>query len=172
MMNSQKINNIQDLSAEIARLKIQKREQQASLDNQFRLLKDKVEAPVRFVKNMVSNIPGAGAVTGVVKGISRATQGKDADWLTNVLQVGAPLVLNSTILRHSGWIKKLLVLFASETAIGQVNQTNISGLIHKITSFIKPKKKKDKKKAKGSITPEMMEEEIAENGPTPIKETY
>ncbi len=171
-MDSKKINNIHDLTVEISRLKVRKREQEATLVNQLGLLKNKVEAPVRFVKNIVSNIPGAGAVGGVVKGISRATQGKDADWLTNVLQVGAPLVLNSTLLRRSGWLKKLLVLFASETAIGQVNQTNISGLLGKITNFIKPKKKKYKKKAKGSITPEMMEEEIAENGPTPIRETY
>lgn len=171
-MNSQKINNIQDLTAEITRLKLRKRVQQETLVTQYGLLRNKIETPVRIAKNVFSNIPGVGAVTGLVKGVSRATQGKNADWLTNVLQVGAPLVLNSTVLRRSGWLKKLLVLFASETAIGQVNQNNISGLLGKLTSFIKPKKKRNKKKAHGSITPEMMEEEIAENGTAPIRETY
>ncbi|MGO1243743.1 MAG: hypothetical protein ACTJHT_02465 [Sphingobacterium sp.] len=171
-MESQKINSIQELALEIARLKGIKRGHQATLVNQYGLLKNKVESPIRFVNNIVSTIPGAGAVRGVVKGISRATKREDADWLTNVLQLGAPLVLNTTLLRNSGWVKKLLVLLASETAIGQVNQSKISGLVSKLTGLMKPSKRKHKKKAKGSITPEMMEKEIAENGPTPIRETY
>ncbi|WP_437919262.1 hypothetical protein [Sphingobacterium sp. LRF_L2] len=153
MKNSQKINNLQDLKSEIARVNLRKKEQEAYLVDQYQLLKSKIDAPARFVRNITSNIPGAGMLKGVVSGIGKATQGKDADWLTNALQIGAPIVLNSTLLRKAGWLKKAVVLLASETAIGQVNQNKVSGFIDKVTSFIKPKKKK-KKAASLEITAE------------------
>ncbi|MFD1771376.1 hypothetical protein [Sphingobacterium suaedae] len=160
MKNSQKINNLQDLKSEIARINLRKREQEAYLSDQFGLLKHKIEAPARFIRNLTASIPGAGMVRGVVTGIGKATQGKDADWLTNVLQIGAPLVLNSTLLRNAGWVKKALVLLASETAIGQVNQNKISSILSKITDFIKPKKKK-KKKAVVTAETDTIEEHYA-----------
>ena len=145
MKSSQKINNLGDLKAEIARVNVRKREQEAYLLEQYSLLKNKVESPIRFMRNLTSAVPGATIVKGVASNIGKAMKGKDADWLTNVLQIGAPLVLNSTLLRNASWLKKGLVLLASETAIGQVNQSKISSFIGKITSFIKPKSKKKKR---------------------------
>src|SRR5690606_8306812 len=152
MKNSQKINNLQDLKVEIARVNQRRREQEAYLTEQYDLLKKKIDAPARFFRNLTSNIPGAGVVKGVVNGIGKVTQGKDADWLTNVLQIGAPIVLNSTLLRKAGWVKKALVLLASETAIGQVNQNRISNVISKVSAFIRPKDKKKKRKKAVSAT--------------------
>src|SRR5690606_278203 len=145
MKNLQKINNLHDLQAEIARLNLRRKEQEAYLTDQYNLLKVKINAPIRFFQRITSHIPGVGMLKGFTSGVAKAVQSKAADWLTRVLQVGAPIVLNSTVLRKSGWLKKAVVLLASETAIGQVNQDKISGLVNRITSFIKPKKKKKKK---------------------------
>ena len=147
MKNSPKINNLNDLQAEIARLHVRQREQESYLCDQYQLLKNKVEAPFRLIRRITAHVPGAGMLKGVTSSISKAVQSKDADWLTRLLQVGAPIVLNSTLLRRAGWMKKALVLVASETAIGQVNQDKVSGLLNKVTAFLKPKKKKRKKKA-------------------------
>lgn len=151
MKSSPRINNLSDLQAEIARLNIRRKEQEAYLTDQYNLLKVKINAPVRFFQSITSHVPGVGMLKGFTSGISKAVQSKDADWLTRVLQLGAPIVLNSTLLRKAGWFKKALVLLASETAIGQVNQDKISGLVNKVTAFIKPKKKKKKKKPEDDI---------------------
>ncbi|WP_187444056.1 hypothetical protein [Sphingobacterium phlebotomi] len=151
MKSSPRINNLSDLQAEIARLNVRKKEQEAYLTDQYNLLKVKINAPVRFFQSITSHVPGVGMLKGFTSGISKAVQSKDADWLTRVLQLGAPIVLNSTLLRKAGWFKKALVLLASETAIGQVNQDKISGLVNKVTAFIKPKKKKKKKKPEDDI---------------------
>ncbi|MCC2600448.1 hypothetical protein [Sphingobacterium sp. FBM7-1] len=146
MMNSQKINNLQDLKAEIGRLNIRRKEQEAYLSDQYELLKVKVAAPFRFVSRLTSHVPGVDMFKDLTSGVAKAVQRKDADWLTRVLQIGAPIVLNSTVLRKANWFKKAMVLLASETAIGQVNQDKISGFVNKITSFIQPKKRKKKQR--------------------------
>ncbi|GHE40147.1 hypothetical protein [Sphingobacterium griseoflavum] len=171
MKSSQKINNLQDLKAEIARVNVRKREQEAYLLDQYGLLKNKIEAPLRFVKNMTAVVPGAGIVKGVANNISKAMKGKDADWLTNVLQIGTPLVLNSTLLKNAGWLKKAVVLLASETAVGQVNQNKISSFISRVTSFIKPKGGKKKKK-KNLPTGLVVEDESPDFGLPSNSETY
>ncbi|TDS14603.1 hypothetical protein [Sphingobacterium paludis] len=172
MKSSQKINNLEDLKVEIARLSVRKKEQELYLLDQYELLKAKVESPIRFFKNFTTVVPGAGIVKGVASNISKAMKGKDADWLTNVLQIGTPLVLNSTLLRNAGWLKKAVVLLASETAVGQVNQSKISGLIGKITSFIRPKGKKKKKK-KELLPPHVLADDAnADLGLTTPSETY
>lgn len=172
MKNSHKINNLQDLKAEIARVNVRKREQEAYLLDQYGFLKTKIESPLRFVRNLTSSIPGASAVKGVATSIGKAMQGKDADWLTSVLQIGTPLVLNTTLLRNAGWLKKAMVLLASETAIGQVNQNKISGFISKITNFIKPKAKKKKKKNKEGSEGAFVEDESPAFGLPTNSETY
>ncbi len=142
-----RISNITDLQAEIARLKVQKKEQELFLINQYQLLKHKVETPARIFNMVASNVPGVDMVKGIFSTIgSKNTSGK-SDWLTKTLQLGLPLVLNKTLLRNAGWLKKGLVLLASETAAREVNQASVSSVIDKITAFIKPKKKKKKEKA-------------------------
>src|SRR5690606_21512575 len=138
-----------DLKAEIARLNLRRREQEAYLTDQYELLKVKIDTPFRFFRRLSSHVPGVGMLKGFTSGVAKAVQSKDADWLTRILQVGAPIVLNSTVLRKAGWLKKVIFLLVSETAIGQVNKDKVSGLVNKVTSFIKPKKKKRKRKIGG-----------------------
>ncbi len=141
------ITNIDELAAEISRLKAKKTEQEQFLGNQYQLLKHKIEAPSRILNMVFNRVPGVSAVKGLISGIGEVTSGKHkGDWLTKTLQVGLPLVLNKTVLKNSGWIKKGLVLLASETAASQVNQSSVSSVIGKLTELIKPKKKKKKVK--------------------------
>ena len=159
MKESTKIDNLADLKVEIARLQRRRKEQEAYLADQYELLKVKVNTPFRVMQRITSHVPGAGMLKGLTSSVGKAVQQKDADWLTRVLQVGAPILLNSTLLRKAGWAKKALVLLASETAIGQLNKDKISGLVDKVTGLIKPKKKK--KKAKPEIVAEELEDPIA-----------
>lgn len=146
MKQLQRINNIQDLRAEIIRLQVRRREQEAYLSDQYHLLKRRVNTPFEFLQRVTSSVPGAGLLKSVTSSIGKAMKNKDADWLTRALQLGAPLVLNSTVLRKAGWLKKALVLLASETAVGQLNQDKVNGLLQKITTFVRPSKKKKKEK--------------------------
>lgn len=148
MKNTHKISNLQELKEEIARVEQLKFEQETYLLSQYDLLKLKMGAPRRFFNAITSAIPGGNLVKGLVSSVGKATKGEDADWLTRALQLGAPLLLNSTLLRNSGWLKKALVLLASETAVGQVNQSKVSGIINKVTGFIRPKKEKEEREKK------------------------
>lgn len=165
------IRSVRDLKAEIARLTLRKMEQEAYLSDQYRLLNKKINGPIRFFNNLVSYVPGTGVLKGVVSGVRQTVTGnnKDADWLTKALSLAAPFILNSTLLKKSGWLKKALVLIASEKAVGQINQNSISNVISKVTSFISPKNKKKKKKV--VVAPEYSDtghDIISESGvPTP-----
>ena len=150
-----KIRNIDDLMNEIDRIDMLKEEQQAYLANQYQLLKRKVEAPARFMNMLVSNVPGAGVAKDVLSVIRRKSGGK-SDWLTKGLQLVTPLVLNRTMLKNAGGLKKTVVTLASQAAASQVNQDRVSNVFSSIANFIRPKKKKIKKRAQlpGEITAE------------------
>lgn len=145
-----KINNLNELKWEIARLTELKREQESYLNDQYALLKDKVEAPARVFGTVASSIPGFNLMKSMVSSIGKASP-KDAhgvatgDWLTKAIRIGLPIVLNSTFLKKSGWIKKALVLFASQTATSQITQDTVTNVLAKVTSFIRPKKSKSKR---------------------------
>src|SRR5690606_10421415 len=140
-----KITNIEELTAEIARLKIQKNEQQAFLINQYDLLSAKISAPARIMNLVFSRVPGVGALKGIFSGIGAVSNAKSkSDWLTKTLQFGLPIFLNKTLLKNAGWLKKAVVLLASESAATNINKAKISTVIDSITNFIKPKKKKKK----------------------------
>lgn len=163
MMNTEekaKIRNVKDLKAEMARLTVRKAEQEAYLSDQYRLLNRKISEPIRFFNNIISYVPGTGMLKGVVSGLRQTVSGqnKDADWLTKALSLAAPFVLNSTLLKKSGWLKKALVLIASEKAVGQINQNSVSGLINKVTAFVKPKRSKKKKKAEALVGEDFIKE--------------
>ncbi len=146
------VNNIDDLNAEIARLKSLKTEQEDFLKNQYSLLKHKIETPARIANMLMNRVPGVSTIKGLVQGIGEVTnKSNKSDWLTKTLQLGLPLVLNKTLLKNAGWIKKGLVLLASETAAKNVNQDNVSSWIGKITDMIKPKKKKKKNKIEAPV---------------------
>ncbi|TJZ62083.1 hypothetical protein FAZ15_06110 [Sphingobacterium olei] len=172
---STKINNIVELKLEIARLKKLKSEQELYLDTQYTLMRTKLETPYRVIRTITSQIPGYGLVKGLISSASNMDsdnnmkKGSSSDWLTRTLQLGLPFVLNKTFLKKSGWLKKSLVLLASETAAGQINQNSVTGVISKITEFVKPNKKRKKHK---DVPPLEEEPDVINFGVAPGGETY
>ncbi len=153
-----RISNVDDLLTEIDRISALRDEQELYLGTQFKLLKHKVEAPVRFINMVTAHIPGVNRVRDVVSSISsNATKSPEkSDWLTKILRLATPLVLNRTLLKNAGWFKKAVVTVASETAVSQVSQSSISNAVAGIANFIRPKKKSLKKGVmnSGNITAE------------------
>jgi len=94
----------------------------------------------------------------------------DSDWLTKILRIGVPFVMNRLFLKNTGVLKKALMLLLSERAVGQINQDKITGLIGKLTSFIRPKKKKKNKAAEAENA--VIKDEVNEYGIPSYSETY
>ncbi len=77
--------------------------------------------------------------------------------------------MNRLFLKNTGVFKKALMLLLSERAVGQINQDKISGLLSKLTKFIRPKKKKNKAaQAENTI----IKDEVNEYGIPSYSETY
>ncbi|MGE8293885.1 MAG: hypothetical protein ACN6ON_19490, partial [Sphingobacterium sp.] len=89
---------------------------------------------------------------------------------TKTLRIGVPFVMNRLFLKNSGMLKKALMLLLSERAVGQINQDKISGLIGKLSNFIRPKKKK--KKASQIEGDDTIKDEVNEYGIPSYSETY
>ncbi|GEM62093.1 hypothetical protein SF1_00750 [Sphingobacterium faecium NBRC 15299] len=169
MTKQSKIHNLAELKAEITRLKVLKNEQEAYLKSQMTLLNHKIETPMRIFNVVKSNVPGLNMITGLFSP-AKNSGGTDSDWLTKVLRIGVPFVMNRFFFKKASVLKKALLLLASEKALGQVNQDSITGIIAKVTDFIKPKKNK---KRKGTIgTPPVVEDQVNEYGIPSYSETY
>src|SRR5690606_14132753 len=98
-MNKQtKIRNLQELKAEISRLKELKNEQEAYLKTQFTLLNNKIEAPVRFFNTLKNNIPGLT----IIQQLFTKSSNPGTDWLTNSLLIGVSFVMNRLFLKKAG----------------------------------------------------------------------
>lgn len=172
---STKISNIGELKVEIVRLKKLKSDQELYLGTQYTLLRKKVETPYRVIRTITSRVPGYELVKGLISSSSNGDsdsntkKGSSSDWLTRALQLGLPFVLNKTLLKKSGWLKKSLVLLASETAAGQINQNSITAAISKVTEFVKPKKKRKKHR---DVPPLEEEPDVINFGIPPGSETY
>ncbi|MBL1410274.1 hypothetical protein [Sphingobacterium faecale] len=172
-----KINNIGDLRLEIARLTQLKKEQEGYLVDQYQLLKHKVEAPVRFMNSLASSIPGVDLVKGIFSafgksgGESNLEASNQSNWTARILQLGLPLVLNRTFLKNSGWLKKAIVLLASEGAVSQVTQGKVSSLVSKLAKFVRPKKSKKKHKEVAPLE-ELENQDTVNFGIPPDSETY
>jgi len=161
-----KIRNLQELKAEISRLKALKNEQEVYLKTQFTLLNNKIEAPIRFFNTLKDNIPGVN----IVQQLFSKSSNPDSDWLTKTLRIGVPFVMNRLFLKNTGVFKKALMLLLSERAVGQINQDKISGLISKVTNFIRPKKKKKKGSLIEGEAP--LKDEVNEYGIPSYSESY
>ena len=143
------------------------------MGDQYNLLKNKVQTPTRILGAVTSSIPGVGLVKGLFSSLSKSkdvvgdTSAK-SDWLTKATQLVLPLVLNRTLLKNSGWLKKSLVLLASEGAAGQINKDKVNNFVGRIADYIRPKKSKKKHKNIRAID----EQDSANFGIPPDSETY
>ncbi|MCA5006000.1 hypothetical protein [Sphingobacterium bovistauri] len=171
------INNSAELKTELVRLSRLRKEQEIYLGDQYTFLRNKIQTPSRVIGAVASNIPGFGLVKDVFSFLGKANSETTAsspsntksDWFTKVAKLALPLVLNRTVLKNSGWLKKSLVLLASEGAMGQVSKDKVSSFVGKIANFVRPEKSKKKHK---KVKPLEEEEDLPNFGIPPNSETY
>ena len=142
--NNRNITNVDELRAEISRLTLLQKEQENYLSDQFILLQDKIESPIRVFNKLTSWFPKIG---NDLNSFSGATD-TNSDWLTNSLRVGLPFLFNKVLFRKAGFLKKALLLIATQKMAGSVNQEKITKIIDKVTDIIRPKSQKSNKKRK------------------------
>lgn len=138
MKNKKEIHNIGELREEIARLKILKLQQEVYLEDQFNHLHHKMEAPIRLYERITSFFPSA------KEAFFPEMKSASSDWVTNSLRVALPFIFNKLLFRKAGFIKKGLLLLASQQAAGFLNKNRLAEIIDKITSLIQPSKKEKK----------------------------
>lgn len=143
MKINRNINNVDELRAEISRLKVLQIEQEAYLTDQLDLLQEKVDTPMRVFSKLASWIPLGGKEH---SGNQNHDGEHEGDWLTSSMRVGLPFLFNKVLFRKAGFIKKALLLLASQKAAGAINQDLVVNIIDKVSAFIKPSKKKKEKK--------------------------
>nr|WP_294895961.1 hypothetical protein [uncultured Pedobacter sp.] len=131
------ITNLAQLQERIVLLKVKKVEDEIYFNQKYEAIKQKVQHPFKFVKDLVSSI--AFGNTGNIAG--------KADWATTIGRIFFPMVLNKTVLKNSGVIIKTLVSLFSQRAINYsvFNKDVLSGWIDKATDFVKAKTKKEKR---------------------------
>jgi len=138
MKINRNINNIEELRAEISRLEILQNEQESYLNDQLELLQKKAESPIRFFNKITSWIPKGNPN----ENSENHLHNSEADWVTNSFRIGLPFLFNKVLFRKAGFIKKALLLLASQKAAGVINQDLITGFIDKVSSLIRPAKKR------------------------------
>lgn len=149
--NNRSIKNVDELRAEIIRLKLLQKEQESYLNDQFILLKDKAESPIRFINNLTSWFP---KINHNINSFGAGAKDSDSDWVTNSLRVGLPFLFNKILFRKAGFIKKALLLIATQKMAGGINQDKIAKIIDKLTDIIRPKTKKTKEAKDYGIPPD------------------
>lgn len=140
-----KINDVDQLRFEIVRLKLLQKAQEAELGEQYRLLKNKVEAPVRFVNQLLSWVPGVDVAKGLLANSSLGKNGKK-DWVSKLFSLTSTALLNRLFLRRAGLIKRLVVSAVTQEAAGMMNKERVSGLIKSLADYIRPAKNKNRPK--------------------------
>src|SRR5690606_31894211 len=133
MTKESKIKNLDDLRAEIARLKMLAGEQEQYLSDQYRLFNNKVEAAARFFKSLFSRLSGADDAKGL---FDQREQG--VDWVSKALWIGLPVVLNRLLLRNAGLLKRAIVTILSQHAAGSLNKENVRSPITNLADFVRP----------------------------------
>lgn len=151
-----KIQNIDELDAEINRLTKQRLE----YENDLQLITDNISAkfnvPV-MIFNKISDFFGSlfGNPT------DNTSKQENTDWVTNVFRIGIPVFLNKFIFPKSGFLLKSVVAMISQTAAKNVNKDSVTDIIDKVANWIKSSKSRTKK-----------DSVISDYGIPPDSETY
>lgn len=133
-----KIENIDDLRSEILRLKLQRFQHEAIIEEDINKIKDKFRLP-SILLSKVNAFFGDLAPDG---------DKTNHDWVTNALRIGLPVALNKIVFGKSGFIIKSLVALFSQKAAASVNKDTVSSWIDTASSWIKgmTKSRRDKTK--------------------------
>lgn len=147
-----RISNIDDLRSEILRLKLDRFQQEAVIEQDVKEIVDKIKAPFRLLST-VNAWFGKGQGT---NDVTQQDQEGHSDWITNALRLGLPVLLNKVIFRNSGFIMKSLITLVSHKATKNVNKDVLAGVIDKGAEWIRnfKSKKSTKKYADYGIPPD------------------
>lgn len=140
MKTKKDIQNIEDLREEIRQLKLLKFEQEAYLNDQFTLLGKQLEAPIRIYQKITSFLPTA------KEAIIPEKKPAGADWVTSSFRIGLPFLFNKVLFKKAGFLKRGLLLLASQQAANLVNKERLVELVNKTTDFVQSLTKDKKKK--------------------------
>lgn len=136
MKTTQRIENLQQLQAEIELLKLKKAEQELYFKNKKESFRASLKSPFSFIKK----------ITGLLK--NNDNNSIHADWATALARVSIPFLLNKTLLRGKGAILKSVLTLLSQKAINPAifNQDKLMGAVEKVSDWvgkILPKKRKE-----------------------------
>ena len=121
------IGSIDDLRAEILRLKEAEREKSIALSERFR-------SPSAVFSTVMTIFPKQG------DGVKKSSF-FDQDIVGLISRVALPFTLNKTLFRHSNFIVKALVGLVSQKASHFITEDAVTGVWGKVTSLFKGKPK-------------------------------
>jgi len=147
MKTTQRIENLQQLQAEIELLKLKKAEQELYFKNKKESIKASLKSPFTFIKK----------ITGLLKNNDNI----HADWATALARVSIPFLLNKTLLRGKGAVLKSILTILSQKAINPAifNQNKLMSVVDKVSDWV------------GKILPKRRKEAV-DYGIPPDSETY
>jgi hypothetical protein len=147
-----KIQNIDDLREEAARLEVVQKEIETELKNEAQKITSKIQIPLMLLRKLNNFFAGS-------KDKSRTKDGED--WVTSIFSIGLPLLLNRFLFPKSGFIVKSIIELISQTTAKTVNTDLIVEIIEKVSQWIKSTGSRNKK-----------EEEMVDYGIPPDSESY
>lgn len=136
-----KIENIKDLRSELSRLRIQRAEYENDLQQISDQIQDKLRTPVKII-NKITDL--FSSLLGINK--NNIAGDEEKDWVSRLFSVGLPVFLNRFIFRRSGFLMKSLVALISQKAATNLNMNSVSGLIDKVSDWIKSSKPRRRKR--------------------------
>lgn len=150
-----KIQNSEELRAEILRLRNLRFEIEDELLIQTNKVTEKFRIPIMLLGKLNDWFS-------IFNTSTKNSAGNDQrDWVTSVFRVGLPVMLNKFIFPKSGFLLKSVVEFLSQNAAKGVNKNVIGEVIDHLAEWIKSTKRTKKHKR-----------EIADYGIPPDSETY
>ncbi|MBS1532114.1 MAG: hypothetical protein JSU01_17565 [Bacteroidetes bacterium] len=121
------INNIEELRAEIARLRVVKQEQGEALAKRF-------NSPMATFSTLLTIFPKA-------QGDDSKTSIFSQDLFGLLSRIVLPVALNQTVFRKSNFLVKGLVGLLSQQASKYINEESVTGLWDKVKSMFEKKEK-------------------------------
>lgn len=147
-----KIQNIDDLRAEIERLSRVQIEIESDLKIEAEKITAKIKAPFLLLNKLSQFL-------GITKG---KEEGKDdGDWVSSIFRIGLPVLMNKFIFPKSGFLMKTFLALVTQNAAKAFNKDFMAKMIDKLSDWLKKSGDKSKK-----------DPEMADYGIPPDSETY
>mgnify|MGYP000908278017 FL=1 len=134
-----RIQNSDDLRAEILRLRTERSE----IEGELKYETDKIVSRFRVPLMLFSKINDW--VSPMFKPKRNEPGNLNQDWVTSIFQIGLPVIMNKFIFPKSGFLLKSMVELLSQNTAKSVNKDVVSNLINKLSEWIKSSNRKQKR---------------------------